>query len=121
MMKFAALAAAALVAGCTAYQPTATAWVRCDGKQCDELWGRAQTWLATNGRYRIQIANDHVIQTYGPHEGVVDAVAYTVTKEKQADGTSKIFIRGHCFQTAYGCMYDPAPYTNALHSALTRQ
>ncbi|MDO9227145.1 MAG: hypothetical protein Q8M09_12455 [Pseudomonadota bacterium] len=108
-----------LLAGCgTFYRPTATAGVQCDGARCERLWQRAQTWLAVNGRYRIQIINDAVIQTYGPHEGVYDAVAYTLTKHQQPNGKVLISIQGGCHPTLYGCVTDPAPLTNLLYAEL---
>lgn len=110
-----------LLGGCATYKSQATAWVPCTGAECNELWARAQTWLATNSKYRIQLVNDNIIQTYGPIEGEISGVAYTVTKQAQGDGTSKIIITGFCSQIAYGgCMYDPAPWTNLLYAELAR-
>lgn len=108
-----------LLSGCgTFYKPTAQAGVDCEGARCDRIWQRAQTWLALRSQYRIQIANDAVIQTYGPHEHIHDAVAYTVTKLPQANGKTLISIHGQCYPTIYGCVYDPAPLTNQLYDEL---
>ena len=115
-----AVAASIFLSGCaTTYMPNATAWIACKGKQCDALWSRAQVWLATNSSYRIQIANENIIQTYGPLEGVGE-VAYTITREKMQGADEKIVIRGHCYSTPYGCFYDPAPATNALFNDLQK-
>lgn len=122
-MKITAIACltATVLAGCgTFYKPTAIAGVECEGAKCDLMWQRAQTWLATNGRYRIQIANESVIQTYGPHDGVYDAVAFTVTKEKRPNGQTLIAIRGSCYPTVYGCVFDPAPLTNELYNEMKK-
>ena len=103
------------------YQPSATAWVKCEDKaHCDTLWDRAQTWIATNGAYRLQTITQSVIQTYGPHDNVYGRVAYTITKEGRPDGNTYIVIRGSCAPTLYGCVFDPSEDTNRLHSALTR-
>lgn len=109
------------LAGCGSFHPpTAVTGVECEGSRCDALWQRAQTWLATHGRYRIQIANDSVIQTYGPHDGVFDAVAFTLTKERQVSGKTLIAIRGSCYGTVYGCVIDPVPLTNQLYLELSK-
>lgn len=108
-----------LIAGCAGfYHPTKPARIVCEGARCDRLWQRAQTWLATNSRYRIQIANDSIIQTYGPHENVSGAVAYTITKNQLPDGKTMIEIHGACHATIYGCVFDPAPPTNLLYREL---
>lgn len=100
------------------YNPNAVAYVDCEGQQCSAMWSRAQTWLATKARYRVQLMSENVIQTYGPLDSVYDGVAYTVTKEDQGNGKSRIYIRGACSTTIYGCVFDPAPYTNLLHTEL---
>lgn len=39
----------------------------CSGKEeCDLFWQRAQIYIANHSFWKIQIANDVVIQTYGP-------------------------------------------------------
>lgn len=103
----------------TLYQPSARATLICTGAQCERIWQRAQTWLATNSRYRIQIANDAIIQTYGPFENDWEYVAYTVTKDSRADGTTTIVIHGTCYRNTFGgCFFDPTPATNKLYYEL---
>jgi hypothetical protein len=121
LRKLILIACLSVLSGCTFYQPTATAYVDCDGSKCDDLWQRAQTWLAKNSIYRIQVMNENIIQTYGPLEyRDGDGVAYTVTKEKQTNGKTRIYIRGQCYGTVYGCVSDPSPFTNLLHKELVR-
>jgi uncharacterized protein YceK len=116
-----ALAASVLLSGCgTFYKPTAIATVPCEGQQCNDMWAKAQTWLVTHGRYRIQTVNDHVIQTFGPHENVYDGVAFTLTREKAPDGKTVIQIIGNCAPTVYGCVFSPAPFTNELFEELKK-
>lgn len=76
-MRFEALAAVVLCAaslgGCVEDQPAAQAGapppvpsILCKkGPDCDAKWSRAQTWVSQNAGYRIQVANDGLIQTYG--------------------------------------------------------
>lgn len=109
-------ALAAHLAGCaTFYKPVATARLVCPDPECTTTWAAAQTWLAKNSRYRLQMVNDSVIQTYGPHERVHDAVAYTLTREPAGGGRTMIVISGACHATVYGCVFDPAPLVNALY------
>lgn len=121
-MKLKAIAIAAVVAaatGCATYRQTAVATLVCESQAtCDSIWQRAQVWVATNSAYRIQLANNNIIQTYGPHENVHDAVAFTITREPTTSGTTAIRIRGSCHPTIYGCLFDPAPLTNQLFHAL---
>ncbi len=111
------------LSGCATYPSSATAYVDCSGEKCEELWARAQAWLATNSRYRIQVVNENIIQTYGPSQGEVNSVAYSLTKTKNQDGSSRIHIYGLCNNGPYGsgCMHDPSPYTNLLFNELTKQ
>lgn len=116
---FSIIAACLTLSACaTHYQPSARAGIACEGARCDRLWQRAQTWLATNSRYRIQIANDAIIQTYGPHAGDYDSVAYTVTKQQQPDGKTLISIYGACHEVVIGCPFDPTHATNRLYYEL---
>lgn len=118
-LAYAGLCALAL-AGCAGmfFKPTATARINCAGDQCTDLFQRAQVWIAKNSSYRIQIMNDSIIQTYGPEE-YSDAVAFTVTKEKTANG-GQIVITGACYGTVYGCSFDPSIQTNQLFFALNQ-
>jgi len=120
MKHFCAVLALVLLTSCAGgfYHPSATARLPCAAEQCQALWAQAQTWLAKNSRYRFQIVNDNVIHTHGPHDGVYDGVAYTLTREPRANGGSMIVITGTCSATVYGCVIDPAPYVNALYHYL---
>lgn len=78
----------------------------CDSEaQCNLYMERAQAWLATHSHYRIQIANSVQISTYGGVTPDMD-LSYTVIREKQADGRSRILVRAGC-QNAFGCDKDP--------------
>lgn len=107
-----------LLSGCATYRPTSPAWIACDGSRCDELWSRAQVWVAKHSAYRIQIANDNIIQTYGPMSGDASP-AYSITREREGAG-AKIIIHAICYDSGLGCMYDPSPYANGLLAELKR-
>lgn len=66
-----------------------------DKKSCDLQWQRAQLWIANNAAWRIQMANDVIIQTYNPapHD---PKLAYTVTRENRGNGSATISARAFC-------------------------
>lgn len=119
MKKALSIAGMLLLTGCGSfYKPVATAGVPCKGEQCNRVWTRAQTWIATNSAYRIQLVNDTIIQTYGPHE-YSSSVAWTITKqERPTEGDSLIVLQGICNGTIYGCVFDPSVETNRLYYEL---
>jgi len=63
--------------------------------QCDTYWQRAQAWIAANSSWKIQIATDSIIQTYGPGGAKVD-LAYLVTRLPNEDGSARIAIKPDC-------------------------
>ena len=76
--------------------PEAVEPLVCKGKdQCDLYWQRAQVWVATNSTYRIQIANDTLIETYGPFGSKVD-LAYRITKVPSTKDEARITILANC-------------------------
>lgn len=103
------------------YQPNATAYVNCKGAQCNELWSKAQSWIALNGDYKIQNSSDSFLQTHGPYEYNSSAMALTITKSVDQNGDGKIFIRASCAPTVYGCAYDPSIAANKLFYHLKPQ
>ena len=108
-----------LLQGCgTFYQPNATAYINCKGAQCNELWSKAQSWIALNGDYKIQSSSDSFLQTHGPFEGNAAAMGYTITKATDASGEGRIYIRANCAAVVYGCVYDPSIAANRLFNHL---
>lgn len=97
-----AFAASALIlVGCAATpdNPAANAEAAepllCHGKdQCELYWQRAQLFVANNSAYRIRMANDTLIETYGPFGAKVD-LAYRITKVPEGDG-ARIMINTGC-------------------------
>lgn len=104
------LAAAALLAslaGCATQQMTpeqaaAVQPITCSSKaQCDLYWQRAQLWVAQNSTWRIQTANDVLIQTYGPGGDSPDT-AYTILRAPNPDGSATISMHDSC-DNVFGC------------------
>jgi hypothetical protein len=88
-----------------------------DKAQCDLYWQRSQIWLAKNSRYRIQLANDTLIQTYGPSNSSVD-LAYTIVRDNAADGSAQLRMRAGC-DNWMGCLVLPADAINAYREYVT--
>lgn len=84
----------------------ATAPLTCDDQnECDAWWQRAQDWVRGHSKYEVQTATDTLIQTAGPGGGK-RALAYEITKTKNADGTATIGFAAHC-DSSIGCKPDP--------------
>jgi hypothetical protein len=62
--------------------------------QCSLYWQRAQFWLARNSTTKLQTATDTVLQTYTPHNST--ELVYEITRERHADGTSRIWVGSLC-------------------------
>jgi hypothetical protein len=75
-----------------------------DKAQCDVYWQRAQTYIVKNSRWKIQLSNDTLIQTYGP--GDDPYLAYTVNKVLKSDGSAEIEVSTRC-GNMFGCEIAP--------------
>ena len=108
-MKILAIGLVLSLVGCgTWYAPNrGVASVPCASKaDCDYKWSRAQVAVTKYSGYRIQLANDNVIETFGPTRSG-SGLAYRVTKEVDRNGIGAIQIRALCNATVYGCVEDP--------------
>ncbi|CAE6688673.1 hypothetical protein R69927_00241 [Paraburkholderia domus] len=84
----------------------ATTPLTCSTKtECDVWWQRAQTWVTSHSKYKIESATDTLIQTAGP-EGGKRALAYQITRTPNPDGTATIGFAAHC-DGAMGCKPNP--------------
>jgi len=63
--------------------------------QCDIYWQRAQVWVANNSEYRIRVATDVLIETFGPFGSKVD-LAYRITRLPDNSGGARIYIVAAC-------------------------
>lgn len=68
---------------------------------CQKAWQRAQLWIVNNSSYKIQIANDVVIQTFNPTQSSVRS-GFTVTKEPVSGDKQAIKMRSYC-DNMFGC------------------
>lgn len=83
---------------------------------CNTMWQRAQLWVVNNAAYRIQTANDVVIQTYNPSKSSVKS-GMTITREPIGGEKSRIIMRTYC-DNMFGCNPTDARLRIALHSYL---
>ncbi len=107
---FTAVLVCIALSACQTYPPTATTSVSCSAATCDDMWRYAQAWIAQNSAYRIRLANDVVIETFGPLEsGPVSGLAYKLVKTGPAGRAGTISITSACNATVYGCInVDPS-------------
>jgi hypothetical protein len=70
--------------------------VACAGDDaCKIAWQKAQLWLVKNSAYKLQTANDTLLQTFnGPAH--TTEITYTVTKEPVTVGNYEIVMRAGC-------------------------
>ena len=62
-----------------AEQKAAAVPLICKGvEQCDLYWKRAQFYVNQNSRFKIQLSNESLIQTYSPTGGTTD-VGYNLS------------------------------------------
>jgi len=103
----AALAATLAIIGCAAPQPELTDQDRaelrpvvCQGEaQCKAMWERAQLWIASNARMKLQLVTDVILQTYNDPEPYSRTLTYTVTREPIGSGAYRITANASCRNT----------------------
>ncbi|MFM0157401.1 hypothetical protein PQQ99_23165 [Paraburkholderia sediminicola] len=84
----------------------ATTPLTCSNKaECDVWWQRAQTWVTSHSKYKVESATDTLIQTAGP-DGGRRALAYQITRTPNPDGTATIGFAAHC-DGSLGCKPNP--------------
>jgi len=84
----------------------ATTPLTCSNKvECDAWWQRAQTWVTSHSKYKVESATDTLIQTSGP-DGGKRALAYQITRAANPDGTATIGFAAHC-DGSLGCKPNP--------------
>ena len=91
-----------------------------DKPTCDRYWQRAQVWIARNSRYRIQTANDVLIQTFGPGGSTTDLAFSLVREPVGAAGASLISITAGC-DNIFGCFPDSASAVRDLKAFIVAQ
>jgi hypothetical protein len=84
----------------------ATKPLTCSSKaECDLWWQRAQSWVSSHSKYKIEAATNSLIQTAGP-DGGKRALAFQITRAVNPDGTATIGFSAHC-DGSLGCKPNP--------------
>jgi hypothetical protein len=75
----------------------------CEGAaDCKAKWEAAQLWVVHNAGWKIQIANDVLIETFNPAQNS-PAIAARVTKEPLGGGKYKLVATIWC-SNMFGCV-----------------
>lgn len=74
----------------------------CEGEaDCKAKWEAAQLWVVHNADFKVQLATDALIETYGGK-----GISVRVTKEPLGAGRYKIVVFVYC-GNAFGCKFNP--------------
>ncbi len=77
----------------------------CEGKeQCDLFWERVSFYINNNSTYKIQTANDNLIQTYSPTGGTTN-LGYNISREPLGGGKYRLWVKAWC-ANMFGCYPD---------------
>jgi hypothetical protein len=73
------------------------------GKDCEIKWDKCIKWVKANSKWEIKKISDFIIATDGPFDS--PSSAFSITKEKNQDGTYTINFEGWC-GNSFGCSPD---------------
>lgn len=91
--------------------------VTCSGKlDCDTKWAKALQWVLGTPGFKIQLANDMLIQTYGPSYSI-HATAFTITKMPTGPDSYKFDWQATCWAQPF-CGLTPAMYRATFVTAV---
>lgn len=65
------------------------------------MWGRANIWLNNHSKWKVQISNDYIVNTYNVTQ-YDPSYSFTISKEPINDNSNKIEIKPVC-GNEYGC------------------
>ncbi|HFV9303977.1 TPA: hypothetical protein ACIAJC_001628 [Citrobacter freundii] len=106
------------IVGCAAKEDPATvaaanAPLICEGKnQCELYWQKSQAWLATNSAWKIQTANDTIINTYNPAPNAA-TLGYQLVKNPLGNDRYEIIVQTSC-GNVFGCIPSAVQQTASL-------
>lgn len=98
--------------------------IRCRSEDsCKVAWLKALEWVRLNSQYKIRLANDYMIETYGPHNGFYGP-GFTVQRVV-IDGQIGIGLTTRCWTQqgiaglfAIECASDEQSYLDSFVRAL---
>jgi hypothetical protein len=77
--------------------------VTCESKTaCDVAWRKATAWVVENSGWKVQVATDSLVQTFGP--GTQSAtLAFTLVRKPLADGWEELALTASCNEDGFPC------------------
>ena len=73
----------------------------CTSENCELLWSRAMFFVSSKAGFKMQIANDYLIETYNPTD-YSPKLAYRIQKQPLGNGNYKIMTSAWC-ANLFGC------------------
>lgn len=86
--------------------------VICDETNCKEQWERAQLWLASHSKMKVQIATDVLLETYNPPN--YWDYGFTITKNPIGGEKYEINMKPSC-PNFLGCSPKPDKVKKAFY------
>ena len=73
----------------------------CTADECDLFWSRAMFFVSSKAGFKMQIANDYLIETYNPTD-YSPKLAYRIQKQPLGNNKHKIITNAWC-ANLFGC------------------
>jgi hypothetical protein len=101
-----------VLAGCATQKPLSPELVEevekpliCSGsEQCSLFWQRSLFYVNHHSAFKIQTANESLIQTFSPTGGS-PSIAFNISKEPLSGGAIRIWAKIYC-DNMFGCVPD---------------
>lgn len=75
-----------------------------ESSECKLMWERATFFVTKYSRFKMQIHNESVIQTYNPTGGSTN-LGFNITREPLGNGKYRIWVNAAC-DNMFGCAPD---------------
>ena len=83
--------------------------VTCVGRdECDRAWRKATAWIIERSGWKVQVATDSLLQTFGPGREAV-TMAFTLTRKPLAEGWEELVLSPSCNEYGSPCWPYPTP------------
>lgn len=70
---------------------------------CDRAWRIAQAWISDTSAWKIRLATDSLIETYGPTNSAVNGLAFRLLRRPLPDGSEQFDLSAVCRSPGYLC------------------
>ena len=94
-------------------------YLACNTKsECDSQWDRAEVWIATNAPYKIRLATNNVIETFGGHEKNNKAIYIQLSRSLTKDDVYSFNLEINCTDHYQDCLPNRIDTAIALYTAM---